>query len=96
MCRSLAHAVQFVTSSSSCLLSPGHLTDDVARNRHVPTPWWPSCNLSNISSLMRLRITSLTPLLFPSVSVVTYVCQMLHIPMLNTTLSHTKAMIEQA
>ena len=33
MYRSLAHAVQFVTSSSSCLLSPGHLTDDVAHNR---------------------------------------------------------------
>ena len=56
---SLAHAVQFVTSSSSCLLS--HQTDELARNRHLTTPWWPSCNLSNISSLMQLGITSLTP-----------------------------------
>ena len=53
--------MQFITSSSSCLLSPGQQTDDVARNRHLTTPWWHSCHLSNISSLMRLGITNITP-----------------------------------
>ena len=64
MCRSLAHAVQFVASSSSCLLRRDHQTDNLARNRHLTTPWWPSFNwwrLSNISSLVQLGITSLTP-----------------------------------
>ena len=60
MSSSLAHTVQFVTMSSSCFLNTGYQTDDLARNRHLTTPWWPSCNLSNISSRMHLGITNLT------------------------------------
>ena len=60
MCRSLTRLVQFVTSSSSCFLSPDHQSDDLARTRHLTTPWEPSCSLSNISILMLLGMTSLT------------------------------------
>ena len=61
MCRSLAYVVQFVTISSSGLLSPGHQIDDLARIRHLTTPWGPSSSLSNISSLMQFAFPSLTP-----------------------------------
>ena len=61
MCRSRAHDGLFVTSFSNCFLSPGHHTDDLNCNRLLSTPWWPPCNMSNISILMQLGITNVTP-----------------------------------
>ena len=57
----LQHSVQLFTISSSCLESPGHHMDCLARSRHFVIPWCPVCILSSISSQSAAGITTLLP-----------------------------------
>jgi hypothetical protein len=43
------HVLQFLTTSSSCLLIPSHQTVFLARSRHFTIPWCASCNLLRMS-----------------------------------------------
>jgi hypothetical protein len=60
--KSKVRTVQFLTTSSSCLLIPSHQTVFLACSRHFTIPWCASCNLFRMSLCRTAGITKLVHL----------------------------------